>query len=132
MALRALGSSGLQVVVAKSDSANVPTSLRSVELKLVGSDRLGIVSSVTKILAERGISIENMHTEIIRIGISGKQTFEIDAHLLVPAALSVEALREELGTLASAMMVEIALGGSDRLLGKRVGRRRWLNHSLLS
>ncbi len=109
-ALRALGSSGLQVVVAKSDSADVPTSLRSVELKLVGSDRLGIVSGVTKILAERGVSIENMHTEIVRSGVSGRQTFEIDAHLLVPAGLSVDALRLELGVLASEMMVDIALG----------------------
>ena len=109
-ALRALGSSSLQVVVAKSDSAEAPTSLRSVELKLVGSDRLGIVSSVTKILAERGISIENMHTEIVRSGVSGKQTFEIDAHLLVPAGMPVNALRLELGALASEMMVDIALG----------------------
>lgn len=109
-ALRGLESSGLQVVVARSDSADLPTSLRSVELKLVGSDRLGIVSRLTKILAERGISIESIHTDIVRSGVSGKQTFEIDAHLLVPAVLSVDALRQELGTLASEMMVDIALG----------------------
>ena len=108
-ALRALDSKGLQVVVAKSDDATVPASLRSVELKLVGEDRVGIVSSLTKILAERGISIENMHTEIVHSGVSGKH-FKIDAHLLVPAALSVEALRMELGALASTMMVDIALG----------------------
>jgi glycine cleavage system regulatory protein len=108
-ALRSLHSSSLQVVVAKSDDAAVPTSLRSVELKLVGSDRVGIVSSLTKILAERGISIENMHTEIVHSGVSGKH-FKIDAHLLVPAALSVDALRLELGALASEMMVDIALG----------------------
>jgi methionyl-tRNA formyltransferase len=109
-ALRGLESSGLQVVIAKSDGADVPTSLRGVELELVGDDRLGIVSSLTKILAERGISIENIHTEIVRSGVSGKQTFKIGAHLLVPVALSVDELRRELGTLARAMMVDIALG----------------------
>src|SRR3990167_6195574 len=109
-ALRGLESSGLQVVVAKSNGASVPTSLRVVELELVGDDRLGIVSSLTKILAERGISIENIHTEIVRGGVSGKQTFKIGAHLLVPAALSVDELRRELGTLAREMMVDIALG----------------------
>ncbi|MNY81008.1 hypothetical protein D3C86_2223500 [compost metagenome] len=41
---------------------------------------------------------------------SGKQTFKVEAHLLVPAALSIEALRREVGTLASEMMVDIALG----------------------
>jgi methionyl-tRNA formyltransferase len=109
-ALRGLESSGLQIVIARSDGANVPDSLRSVELELVGEDRLGIVSRLTKILAERSVSIESIHTEIIRSGVSGKQTFKIEAHLLVPAALSVDALRLELGTLASEMMVDIALG----------------------
>jgi len=109
-ALRGLASSGLQVVIARSDGASVPTSLRVVELELVGEDRLGIVSKLTKMLAERDISIENIHTEIVRSGMSGKQTFKIEAHLLVPAALSVDALQRELGTLAREMMVDIALG----------------------
>ncbi len=109
-ALRSLESSGLQIVIARSDGATVPDSLRSVELELVGEDRLGIVSRLTKILAERSVSIESIHTEIIRSGVSGNQTFKIEAHLLVPVALSVDALRLELGTLASEMMVDIALG----------------------
>ena len=109
-ALRGLESSGLQIVIARSDGAKVPDSLRCVELELVGEDRLGIVSRLTKILAERSVSIESIHTEIIRSGVSGKQTFKIEAHLLVPVALSVDALRLELGTLASEMMVDIALG----------------------
>ena len=109
-ALRALESSGLQVVISKSDGAKVSDSLKSVELELVGDDRVGIVSSLTKILAERGISIESIHTEIVRSGVSGKQTFKIGAHLLVPAKLSVADLRKELGPLAHEMMVDIGLG----------------------
>jgi methionyl-tRNA formyltransferase len=109
-ALRSLESSGLQVVIAKSNGARVPDTLRGVELELVGDDRVGIVSSLTKILAQRGISIENIHTEIIRSGVSGKQTFKIGAHLLVPAVLSIDELRQELGALAHEMMVDIALG----------------------
>jgi methionyl-tRNA formyltransferase len=108
--LRGLQSSGLQVVVAKSDGANTPAALRVFELELVGEDRLGIVSNLTKMLAERGISIESIHTDIVRSGVSGKQTFKVEAHLLVPANLSVEALQKELGTLASEMMLDIALG----------------------
>ena len=104
-----MASSGLQVVVAKSDSATVPSTLRSVELELVGEDRVGIVCALTKILAERAISIESLHTEIVRSGVSGKQTFRIGAHLLVPATLPVENLRQELGALASEIMVDIAL-----------------------
>jgi len=109
-ALQELSSSGLQVVVARSSGASVPTSLRAVELELVGDDRIGIVSTLTKILAERGVSIENLHTEILRSGISGKQTFKIGAHLLLPASLSIDALRQELGALAHEMTLDIALG----------------------
>jgi methionyl-tRNA formyltransferase len=110
-ALRQLEASGLQVVIARSDGATVPAALRTVELELVGDDRVGIVSNLTKILAERGISIENIHTEIVRSsGVSGKQIFKIGAHLLIPAALAIDDLRQQLSTLAREMMVDIALG----------------------
>jgi methionyl-tRNA formyltransferase len=109
-ALRELSASGLQVVVARSTGGSVPATLRAVELELVGDDRIGIVSTLTKILAERGVSIENLHTEILRSGVTGKQTFKIGAHLLLPATLSVDALRQELGALAHDMTLDIALG----------------------
>jgi methionyl-tRNA formyltransferase len=88
----------------------VPKALRSVELELVGDDRLGIVSNLTRILAERGVSIESIHTEIVRGGVTGRQTFKIGAHLLVPADYPVDELKRELGTLANEMMLDIALG----------------------
>lgn len=107
-ALRGLASNGLQVVIARSDREDMPTTMHGFELELVGEDRLGIVSSLTKMLAERNVSIENLHTEIVRS--TGTGTFKIAAHLLVPAALSIDELRRELGTLASEMKVDISLG----------------------
>jgi methionyl-tRNA formyltransferase len=98
------------VLIARSDGATVPASLRGFELELVGDDRVGIVNSLTRMLAERGISIESIHTEIVRSGVTGKQTFKIGAHLLAPAALPVDELRRDLGALASEMMLDIALG----------------------
>jgi methionyl-tRNA formyltransferase len=109
-ALRQLESSGLQVVIARSDGATVPDTLRSVELELVGDDRVGIVSNLTKLLAERGISIESIHTEIVRSGVSGKQIFKIGAHLLAPVGLSLDKLQHDLSALAREMMLDIALG----------------------
>jgi glycine cleavage system regulatory protein/folate-dependent phosphoribosylglycinamide formyltransferase PurN len=109
-ALRQLESSGLQVLIARSDGATVPDTLRGYELELVGEDRVGIISNLTRMLAERGISIENIHTEIVRSGVTGKQTFKVGAHLLLPAALPADDLRRDLGALASEMMLDIALG----------------------
>jgi glycine cleavage system regulatory protein/folate-dependent phosphoribosylglycinamide formyltransferase PurN len=108
--LRALAASGLQVVIARSDAATVAAGMHGVELELVGEDRIGIVSSLTRILAERGVSIESMHTELLRSGLSGKQTFKVGAHLLLPPGLTLDALKAELGTLAGEMMLDIALG----------------------
>jgi methionyl-tRNA formyltransferase len=109
-ALQGLASNGLQVTVVRSEAAATPQSLRGVELELVGDDRLGIVTQLTQMLAERGISIETIHTEIVRAGTAGKRTFKIGAHLLVPATLAIEALQRDLGALANTMLVDIALG----------------------
>ncbi|MDE2299968.1 MAG: formyl transferase [Burkholderiales bacterium] len=108
-ALRALEPTGLQVVIAKSEGADTATGLRGLELELVGDDQLGIISNLTRILAERGISIENMHTEIIGGSAPSKPTFKVSAHLLAPTALSSDTLRRELGVLAHEMVVDIAL-----------------------
>ena len=109
-ALRALESSGLHLVVAKTDGAGAAPGLRGVDLELVGEDRLGIVSQLTRILAESGISIEHIHTEIAGGKPPGKQTFKVVAHLLVPNGLSADELRGRLGVLANEMMLDIALG----------------------
>jgi methionyl-tRNA formyltransferase len=109
-ALRALASTGLKVVVAQTDTGRSAQSLRAFELELVGDDRVGIVCQLTRMLAERGVSIESIHTEVLRSGVSGKQTFKVGAHLLVPAALSIDELRRDLGTLAHEMMLDLALG----------------------
>jgi glycine cleavage system regulatory protein len=92
--------------------------LRGIDLELIGEDRLGIVSKLTRILAEAGVSIEHMHTEIVGAQAPGKKTFKVAAHLLVPKALSADELRARLEVLGREMIVDFALGdrpaGSDR------------------
>lgn len=109
-ALRALESTGLKVAVARRDGSETPAGFRGMTLELIGTDRVGIVSGLTKLLAERGISIERLHTEIAHGSAAGPSTFKVDAHLQVPQALSVDAVQQELEALASEMMLDIALG----------------------
>jgi len=108
--LRALDSAGLRITVARSAGGEPAAGLRSVELQLVGDDRKGIVSSLTRILASRMVSIENMHTEIVTSPGTGKRSFKVVAHLLVPATLTNQHLHAELDGLARAMMLDVALG----------------------
>jgi methionyl-tRNA formyltransferase len=109
-ALQGLESTGLKLVIARSDPSEAPAGLRGVELELVGDDRVGIVSKLTRILAESGVSIEHMHTEIAGGAAAAPKTFKVAAHLLVPNALASEELRRRLEPVASEMMVDIALG----------------------
>jgi hypothetical protein len=46
------------------------------DLQLGGEDRLGIVSN-SKTLAERGISIDSIYTDIVRSGVSTKQILKV-------------------------------------------------------
>jgi methionyl-tRNA formyltransferase len=108
--LRALEPSGLKVAVATSTPGAAPAGWRTFDLELVGDDRVGIVADLTRLLAERGISIERLNTETVRGESPAKARFKVNAHLLVPARLDLEALRAELGALAQSLMVDIALG----------------------
>lgn len=109
-ALRGLESAGLRLVIARSESAELPGGLRGVALDLIGEDRVGIVAKLTRILAEAGVSIEHMHTEIVGGQAPGKNTFKVAAHLLVPRAMSSDELRVRLEALGREMMVDFALG----------------------
>jgi methionyl-tRNA formyltransferase len=108
--LLALESAGLRITVSRSAAGEPAAGWRGVELQLVGDDRKGIVSSLTRILALRSVSIENMHTEIVTSPGSGKRSFKVSAHLLVPAGLTNEQLHAELDGLAREMMLDVALG----------------------
>jgi glycine cleavage system regulatory protein/folate-dependent phosphoribosylglycinamide formyltransferase PurN len=112
-ALRGLESSGLRVVIARSDAPEAAPDRRMVKLELVGQDRPGIVRDLSTNLAERGVSIQELHTEIVSAAMSAEHLFKVKAILVVPDALSNEALQSGLEALANEMMVDIALGEGD-------------------
>lgn len=109
-ALRGLESTGLHVVVARSEGARSASGQRRVALELMGSDRVGIVSRLTQILHGHGVSIEGLDTEVLHAGSTATPTFKVAAQLLVPAALPLAELRRQLDVLAGEMMVDVALG----------------------
>ena len=110
LSLQGLESAGLHVVVARSDSSPVPAGMRRHQLDLVGKDRVGIVSQLTRMLAERGISIEQLHTEVLNEGAAAGPRFQVRSQVLVPQNVDLMALRTELGSLASAMLLDVSLG----------------------
>ena len=108
-ALHGLVSSGLHVVIAMGDSSAVRAGQRIVRLELVGNDRPGIVRDLSGSLARRGVSIEELHTEVVSAAMSADQLFKVKALLAVPEALADDELKRELEALATEMMVDIDL-----------------------
>jgi methionyl-tRNA formyltransferase len=112
-ALRALQSTGVSITVARTDASPVPPGRRIVRLELTGPDRPGIVNELSSRLADRGVSIEDLHTEIVDGSGERQHLFRVHALLHVPNALDEGDLRAGLDLLASETKSDIALGERD-------------------
>ena len=114
-AFRALEGSGLQIAVARSGGAAPAGAARRVRLELVGHDRPGIVRDLSAALANLGVSIDELNTQVASAAMSGDDLFKVKALLAVPAGVANPALRQALEALANEMMVDLeaaeSLGG---------------------
>ena len=108
-ALAELESTGLRVVVARGEGTAHRTDSRTLKLELIGNDRPGIVRDISRVLADSGVSIGELHTEIVSGAMSGGNLFQVKAQLEVPATLATGELRRMLEALADELMVDIAL-----------------------
>jgi glycine cleavage system regulatory protein len=82
---------------------------RMLKVELSGPDRPGIIRELSANLAERGVSINDLHTEILPPAESDQHVFRVKALLVVPENLADGALRKLLENLASQMMMDVAL-----------------------
>jgi glycine cleavage system regulatory protein len=106
--LTALESSGLQVTLERTDEP-VERELQRLHLDLLGADHPGIVAEVSASLAARGVSIEELTTDVRDAPMAGGTLFEAHAVLAAPPATSLESLGAMLEGLADELMVEIRL-----------------------
>jgi len=111
-ALQELESTGLKIEIEKSEGTPVPEGRRLLKLELVGHDRPGIVRDLSGALAQRGVSIEELHTEIVSGAMTAEHLFKVKAELLVPKNVSNDDVRHALEALANEMMVDVELGGA--------------------
>jgi glycine cleavage system regulatory protein/folate-dependent phosphoribosylglycinamide formyltransferase PurN len=112
-ALRGLESSGLRVVIAKVDAPPAPAGRRIVKLELTGLDRPGIIRDLSRSLAQHGVSIDDLHTEIVDGASGAEHLFRVKALLVVPESLTNDTLRRALDALANEMMIDIGLGNQQ-------------------
>jgi glycine cleavage system regulatory protein len=85
--------------------ARVPC--RLYRLELVGQDRPGIMRELSVSLADRGVSIEELETEITSGAMSAEHLFKVNALLLVPDTVPAEQLQKGLEALANEFIVDL-------------------------
>ncbi|MEE1948222.1 glycine cleavage system protein R [Pseudomonas alcaligenes] len=110
--LQALNSQGIRVLVAESGIEPVCT-WKPIHLDLVGNDRPGIVRDITRLLAEHGVNLESLTTEVAPAPMSSELLFHATALLAVPLDLSLDQLQDKLETLADDLMVELNLRSDE-------------------
>lgn len=111
-ALREFETRGLVMVVAKAHTQEPGAAARMLSLELVGQDRPGIVREISQVLANNGVSIEELITDCASGSMSGEDMFRAKATLRVPETLDTAELRRLLEELADDLMVELSFDGA--------------------
>lgn len=106
--LRAMDAHGLTVAAHPAGDANQPPATHTAFLELTGDDRVGIVRDVARVLAGRGVNVEELESEVHSAPMSGEALFTARAVLRVPAEHSLALLRADLEALGSELMVDLA------------------------
>lgn len=104
------GLPGLDITVRDAaEGTEAASSGRPVTLEVIGQDRPGIVSQVTRVLAAAGLNIEEFISEVTSAPMSGEPMFRAEAALTAPEGADLSAVRAELEKIAADLMVDISL-----------------------
>lgn len=110
-ATRALAAQGLNVVAHDAGRAQLPEAAAgtSAVLELVGQDRPGIVREMARVLASRGVNVEELVSERTSAPMSGELMFRARAEVTLPAGVEAGAMRRDLEKIAADLMVDVSL-----------------------
>ena len=73
-----------------------------------GEDRAGIVASICRVLADRGVNIAELTTRS-RPGPGGSPHYELDMHVEIPETVDVREVRDALEAEADRLVIDVAL-----------------------
>jgi glycine cleavage system regulatory protein len=106
--LRGLASGDLTVVIERGNEVDAKV-FRALSIEIVGHDRRGIVRDISHVLAQRGVNIEELETEVTSAAMSGEPTFRARARVRLPDTTSVDDVRAALEAMVDNLMVDLEL-----------------------
>jgi glycine cleavage system regulatory protein len=106
------GALDITVVPAASMSVAASAGARA-ELRVLGTDRAGIVRQITHVLATHDVNIVLMRTEVRDAPMAGGRLFEARATVELPASADAVSVAEALEALTHELLVDIDLETVD-------------------
>ena len=79
-------------------------------MELVGHDRPGIVRQISRVIAARGVNVQEIETTTDSAPMSGDSLFRARAVLQVPSEVELADLQTDLEQVSHDLMVDITLG----------------------
>jgi len=107
--LKALSSTGLSVRVTPATVPPAAPEGRSITLSVIGPDRLGIVREISRALAQRGVNVVEMASEVSSAPMSAELLFQARIDAEIPEDVDLEDLEDSLEEIANVMTLEIEL-----------------------
>ena len=109
-ALRELELIQLSVVADRDVPYEVSDSTQTtLNLEVIGHDRPGIISEISRVLTGFKINVEELETERLSAPMSGEMMFQARARIALPRSCEESEVRAELEHIASDLMVELRL-----------------------
>jgi glycine cleavage system regulatory protein len=114
-ALRTLEVDGLRVIIhAEGAVAGAVAGGALVSVDLVGTDRPGILRSVSGVFAAHGVNVEELASERVSAPMDGGTLFKARATIAVPAGVKLSAVRTDLEKIAEDLMVDLKVAPVER------------------
>jgi glycine cleavage system transcriptional repressor len=96
------------------DPAPADESAIECAVTVLGADHYGIIHEITRYLAEQGINVERMNTEVSAAPMSGTPLFSMSAVVRVPRRLSLDDLREALDYIGEELNVDTQVFSGEK------------------
>ncbi len=108
LALDELGQEGIAITVRRG-APTPEIEGKHARLSLVCQDHPGIVERVAAVLADHGVSIDELTTEVAPGSMSGERMFRAETDIILPPGVDEDDLRDALESLAGDLMAELEL-----------------------
>ncbi len=112
LALEGLKDGGLAVMIHTEGAAPPSTgsARTTARIELVGQDRPGILRSISGVLANHGINVEDLSSERVSAPMGGGTLFQARVTVSFPEKASMAAVRADLEKIAADLMVDLSIG----------------------